>query len=91
MTATAFPPTGYTFRLTCPDDGGPMHMGDGYLYDEDHTAAVATCKACGQGFDVDVRLLRRPKKRSRIARVSARIDAAAESATAANLNHLGAP
>ena len=83
MTATAFPPTGYTFHLSCPDDGGPMHLSPSTLHEEDHTAAVATCRACGVEWDIDVRALRRPTKRSRIARVADRIDAAAESATLA--------
>lgn len=77
------PPTGYSFHLTCPDDGGPMALAPGQIVDEDHTAAVATCRACGTEWDIDVRALRRPPSRSRIARVSDRIDAAATSAVTA--------
>ena len=83
MTATAFPPTGYTFHLSCPDDGGPMHLSGTVHHEEDHVAALATCKACGLEWDIDVTARRRPRKRSRIARVADRIDAAAESATLA--------
>lgn len=81
MTATAFPPTGYTFHLSCPDDGGPMHLSDGVVLDEDHSAAVAKCKACGIEWDIDVRAMRRPPSKSRIARITERIDLAAEAAT----------
>lgn len=81
----------YRFTLTCSDCDGDLHLGRGEPIDVDHTAAVATCKACGIEWDIDVRALRRPPSKSRIARVAERIDAAAESATAANLDHLGAP
>lgn len=77
---TTLPPTGYEFRLTCPDDGGPMHLGGTTHHEEDHVAALATCKACGTEWDIDVRALRRPKVRSRIARITDRVDAGASAA-----------
>lgn len=74
---------GYRFTLTCPDDGEAMSLRRGTVHEPDHTAAVARCKSCGVEWDIDVTARRRPRKRSRIARVAERIDAAAESATLA--------
>ena len=83
MTATAFPPTGYTFHLSCLEDGGPLDLTPSTQHDADHVAAVVSCRECGRVYDVDVRMLLRPPSKSRIARVLDRIDAAAESAVIA--------
>lgn len=83
MTATAFPPTGYTFHLTCLEDGGTLDLTPGTQHDADHVAAVVSCRECGRVYDIDVRMWLRPPSKSRIARVAERIDRAAEAAVIA--------
>lgn len=73
----------YTLVLSCPVDGGPLDLEPGTKHDDDHIASVVACAACGQSWDVDVRMLLRPPSTSRIARVAARGDRAAEAAVIA--------
>ena len=62
------------------DPGQPLDLAPGTKHDDDHIASVVSCATCGQSWDIDVRALRRPPERSRIARVSERIDAGAAAA-----------